>query len=155
MLSDRLIKIIESHAEELTRGAVRKLQSSPHTRSYHGLSQEELHHRVFEVYHDLGRWLLKNTDQAIQAWYDELGKQRFKEGIPLAEVLWALVLTKDHLRECIGNSMSADSALELHREQEIYRLVGRFFDRAVCYATEAYQREAFLHREDPAVTIVD
>ena len=148
MLSDRLIRIIESRAEELTSGAVKKLQSSPHTRSYHALSQDELHRWLFEVYHDLGRWLLKNTDHAIQARYGELGKQRFREGIPLAEVLWALVLTKDHMRECIGNSMSADSALELHREQEIYRLIGRFFDRAVCYAAEAYEHEASLQSAD-------
>jgi hypothetical protein len=152
MLSDRLIKTIEIHAEELTRGAVKKLQSSPHTRSYHGLSPDELNRWLFDVYHDLGRWLLKNTDHAIQVRYSELGKRRFEEGIPLAEVLWALVLTKDHLRECIGTSMSADSALELHREQEIYRLIGRFFDRAVCYAAEAYEREASLRREDAVTT---
>ena len=129
------------------------LQSSPHTRTYHRLSAAELHHRLFEVYHDLGRWLWENTDQAIQARYDELGKERFREGIPLAEVLWGLVLTKEHLRECIGIFMSADSALELYRKLEMYRLIGRFFDRAVCYAAEAYEREAVVHREDPGVTI--
>jgi len=153
MLSDPMIRIIESRAEELTQGAVKKLQSSPHTRSYHGLSPEELHRRVFEVYHDLGRWLLKSTEHAIQARYDEFGEQRFKEGIPLAEVLWALVLRKDHLREYIGTSMLADSPLELHREQELYRLIGHFFDRAVCYAAEAYEREASLRREHAVATI--
>jgi hypothetical protein len=154
MLSNRLIKTIETHAEELTRGAVKKLQSSPHTPSYHRLSADRLHLQLFEVYHDLGQWLWKNSDQAIQIRYDELGKQRFKEGIPLAEVLWALVLTKEHLRECIGTSMSANSALDLHREQEIYRLIGRFFDRAICYAAEAYEREASPRREDAVATVV-
>ena len=153
MLSDQLIRIIESHADELTRGAVKMLQSSIHTGSYHRLPPDELNRWLFDVYHDLGRWLLKMTDQAIQARYGELGKKRFKEGIPLAEVLWALVLTKEHLRECIGTSMSAESALDLHREQEIYRLIGRFFDRAVCYAAEAYEREASLRREDAVATI--
>lgn len=71
----------------------------------------------------------------------------------MSEVLWALVLTKDHLRERIRNSMSADSALELHREQEIYRLIDRFFDRAACYAAEAYERGASIHRDDPAATV--
>ena len=153
MLSGRLISIIESHAEEHTRGAVEKLQSSPHTRSYHGLSRDKLYHWLFDVYHGMGRWLLRNSDHEIRARYSQLGKQRFREGIPLAEVLWTLVLTKEHLRERIGNSMSADSALELHRKQEFYRLIGRFFDRAVCYAAEAYDRESSLHREDPVVTI--
>lgn len=39
------------------------------------------------------------------------------------------------------------SALALYQEQEIYRLIGCFFDRAVCDAAEAYEREASLHRE--------
>jgi hypothetical protein len=153
MLSDRPIRTIENHAGELARGAVKRLQASPHTRSYHRLSADELHQRLYEVYHDLDRWLLKNADQAIQARYDELGMQRFKEGIPLPEVLWALVLTKDHLREWIGASISVDSALDLFRQQEIYRLIGHFFDRAACYAAEAYAREASLHREDTLETI--
>lgn len=153
MLSDGLIKIVEGHAEELTRGAVEKLHSSPHTPSYHMLSRDKLHHWLFEFYHELDRWLLRNADHDIKSRYRDLGKRRFKEGIPLAEVLWALVLTKDHLREQIGYSMSADTALELHREQEIYRLIGRFFDRAACYAAEAYEREASPHREEPGVTI--
>jgi hypothetical protein len=142
MLSDQLIRIIESHAEELTRGTLEVLQSSPHTRAYHGLSANELHDRLFEIYHDLGHWLLWNTDQSIQARYEELGKQRFKESVPLAQVLWSLVLIKEHLRDSIGSSMSADSALELHRERELFRLIGRFFDRALCYTAEAYEREA-------------
>ena len=50
--------------------------------------------------------------------------------------------------------MSANSALDLHREQEIYRLIGRFFDRAICYAAEAYEREASPRREDAVATVV-
>ena len=142
MLSDQLIRIIESHAEELTRGTVEVLQSSVQTPAYHALSPNELHDRIFEIYHNLGHWLLGNTDQSIQDQYEQLGKQRFKEGVPLAQLLWALVLIKEHLRDSIGNFMSADSALELHRERELFRLMGRFFDRALCYTAEAYGREA-------------
>jgi len=147
MLSGRVIRIIESRAEELTRGVVKKLQSSPQTRSYHELSPEDLHHRVFEVYHDLGGWLLKNTDHAIRGRYNELGEQRFNEGIPIAEVLWALILTRDYLRDYVATSMLVDSTLELYREQELNRLIGRFFDRAVCYAAEGYERKASGLRE--------
>jgi len=104
MLSDSLIRIIESRAEELTRGAVKKLQSSPRTPSYHELCYEELYRRVYAVYQDLGGWLEEKTDHAIQAWYSELAEKRFNEGIPLVEVLWGLVLIKYHLRDCIDAS---------------------------------------------------
>jgi hypothetical protein len=108
---------------------------------------------VFEVYHDLGRWLLKKTDRAIQSRYDEFGGQRFNEGIPLAEVLWALILTRDHLREYVDTCMVAGSALELYREQELDRLIGRFFDRAVCYSAEGYERAASRRGDDAVATI--
>ena len=49
MLSDRLIKMIENHADELTRGAVENLRNSPHTPSYKGLSHDDLYQRVYKV----------------------------------------------------------------------------------------------------------
>jgi hypothetical protein len=142
MLSDRLIRIIERRAEELTRGVVEKLQSNPRTPSYHRLLRDELYERVYAVYHDLGAWLREKTELAIQAWYHDLGRKRIDEGIPLAEVLWALVLTKYQLRDCISTSALADSAMELYRKQEIDRLINEFFDRAACYTAEGYEAQA-------------
>ncbi|HTU35429.1 MAG TPA: hypothetical protein VMF66_16620, partial [Candidatus Acidoferrum sp.] len=34
----------------------------------------------------------------------------------------------------------ADSAVELYRQQELDKLVGHFFDRAMCYMAEGYER---------------
>ena len=57
MLSVRLVRMIEDHAEELTRGVLNDLQSNTRTRAYHKISREELHRRVYEVYHNFGEWL--------------------------------------------------------------------------------------------------
>lgn len=141
-LSDRLIRIIESNAEALTRGTVEKLQTSPRTGSYHRLSYTELYDRGYAVYHDLGRWLWEKSNQAVEGWYNELGAKRCEEGIPLSEVLWALVLTKDRLLEYLDACGLADTAIELYQQQEFDRLIGRFFDRAVCYTAEGYERYA-------------
>jgi hypothetical protein len=139
-LSSRLIALIESDAVELTRHTVETLQTSPHTPSYRGLSSHDLYAKAFDVYHQFGRWLLENTDAAIQARYHDLGEQRFHEGIPVAELLWALILTKNHLRSHLSTWALADSAVELYRQQELDRLVSQFFDRATCYAVEGYER---------------
>jgi hypothetical protein len=136
----RLIVLIESHAEELTRGTVQKLQDSPHTPAYRNLSYNDLYAKVFEVYNNLGRWLLEKTDGAIQTEYNDLGQRRFKEGIPLNEVIWALVLTKRHLHSYISAWALADSAVELYRRQELDRMIGQFFDRAICYTVEGYEQ---------------
>jgi hypothetical protein len=141
-LSDRLIRAIESNAEEFAQITVKKLRSSPRTESYHKVAEMDLYNRCYEVYRNLGRWLWEKSDQAIQARFNELGERRCQEGIPLAEVLWALVLTKDRLLEYLGAYGLADSAIELYQQQELDRLIGHFFDRAVCYTAASYERQA-------------
>jgi len=139
MLSFRLVQMIESHAEQLTRGVVHDLQTNPRTPAYHRLSAEELHHRAYAVYRNLGRWLGEETEQTIEAFYGDLGRKRHAEGIPLCEVVYALLLVKYHLRDYIRASGLVDSAVEIYQEQELHRLVGRFFDRAIYYTVRSYE----------------
>ena len=141
-LSDRLIRIIESNAEEFALSTVKKLRSSPRTESYHKLPDKDMYNRCYEVYRNLGSWLWEKSDQAVQARFNELGERRCQEGIPLADVLWALVLTKDRLREYLDTYGLANSAMELYQQQELDRLIGHFFDRAVCYTAASYEHQA-------------
>ncbi|MGD0923261.1 MAG: hypothetical protein ABSA70_16080 [Terriglobia bacterium] len=150
MLSFRLVHMIESHAEQLTRGVVHDLQTNPRTPAYHKLTAEELHHRAYAVYRNLGRWLNEKTDEMMEAFYGELGKKRHAEGIPVCEVVYALLLVKYHLRDYIRASGLVDSAVEIYQEQELHRLVGHFFDRAIYYTVKSYEGEAASHRAHAA-----
>jgi hypothetical protein len=141
-LSDRLIRTIESNAEEFAQSIVKKLRSSPRTESYHKLTNEDIYNRCYDVYRNLGCWLWEKSDQAVQARFNELGERRCQDGIPLADVLWALVLTKERLFEYLGAYGLADSAMELYQQQELDRLIGHFFDRALCYTAASYERQA-------------
>lgn len=142
MLSRRLVRMIEDHADQLTRGVIADLQSNPRTSAYHKFSSNELHRRVYEVYRNLGRWLDQKADEAIETSYRDLGKQRANEGVPLHEVVYALILVKYHLRDYIRTAGLMDSAVELYQEQELHRLVGQFFDKANYYTVKGYEREA-------------
>jgi hypothetical protein len=144
-LSSQLINIVECHANKLTCDTVQKLQTSPRTPSYNNLSYGELTYRVNEIYQNLSHWLCDKTDPVIRSWYNELGEKRFKERIPIQELLWALILTKHQLMSYLDSCALADSAIELYRQQELDRFIGRFFERAICYAAEGYARAAGLH----------
>jgi len=146
MLSARLVRMIEDHADELTRGLVRNLHSHPQTPSYRHLSHENLHGRIYEVYRNLGHWLGRKNDEALRAAYSELGEKRAAEGIPLCEVVYAMILTKYHLRDYIGSAGLVDSAVEIYQEQELHRLVGHFFDMAIFYTVQGYERAAAPER---------
>ncbi len=153
ILSARLIKIVEENAEVLTEGVVKKLRESARTSSYHGLTHHEIYDRVYAVYHELSLWLWEKSSRAIESWYGELGEERHKEGIPLAQVLWALVLTKDSLIGYLDEHSFADSALELYQQQELDRIIGHFFDRAMCYTAVGYERGAATTRKTVRVAI--
>jgi len=151
MLSDRLVRMIEHHAEELTRALVENLQSNPRTVSYHRLSREALHTRTYHVYKDLGLWLNSKAEEDIEATYTELGKKREAEGVPISEVVYALTLTKYHLRDYIRAAGLVDSAVDLYQEQELHRLLGHFFDKAIYYTVRAYERAANFQEVSDAV----
>jgi len=115
MLSIRLVHMIEDHADELTRGVIRTLQSDPRTPHYHRLTNEELHYRTFSVYHNLGHWLSRNSEEPVESAYTDLAKRRYAEGVPLHEVILALLMLKHYLRDYVRSRGLMDSAIELHQ----------------------------------------
>lgn len=139
MISVRLVAMIEDHAEQLTAGLVNDLQRDPRMSEYHRLPRLELHNRAYDVYHNLGKWTTRGSDSEIEATYTDLGKRRYHEGIPLSQVIIALVLTKNHLLEYVKTSGLSDSALDLYQELELIRVVTQFFDRAISHAAQGFE----------------
>lgn len=138
--------MIENHAEELTRTAIQDLKTNPRTPYLHGLSIQELHDQSYDVYRNLSHWLMDFSDEAIEAFHYQLARQRYEEGIPLQEVVFAHILRKYHLRDYIRRSGMVDSATDLIQEQELHHLIGRFFDKAIYYTVKGYERE---HKAQP------
>ena len=151
MLSAHLVQMIEDHAEELTRGVIADLQTNRLTAHYHHLSGDEVHRRTYEVYRHLGHWLSSKTEAAIECNYTDLAKRRHAEGVPVSEVVYALILTKHHLREYVRFCGLTDSAVDLHRDRELQRLVGEFFDKAVYYTVRAFEEELGRQHAERAI----
>jgi hypothetical protein len=92
--------------------------------------------------------------------YEEMGRTRFGEGVPLSELIYAVILTKTHLRRYIrehgatdfaGDRVTPDELLPvaLYSIQELNYQVGDFFDRALYHLARGYEAEAGSRR--PAV----
>lgn len=145
MLSARLIKLIEEHAEDLTREVLRDLAGNARTPSYNSLPADELHRRVYDVYHNLGRWLGDKTEEHLESTFGGLGRRRHAEGVPLSEAMYALVLIKDHLRGYIRAVGLVDSTVELYLEEELHLQIGNFFDNAVYHMVKGYEAAATSH----------
>ena len=140
MISTKLVSMIEDHAEPLTAGLVGDLRQNPRTTAYHHFSVSELHDRAYEVYHHLNKWIVRESEGQIEATYTALGRSRRHEGIPLSQVVFALMLTKDHLLTYVKRAGLSDSALQLYQELDLDRMVTQFFDRAVYYSVLGYEQ---------------
>ncbi len=139
MLLPWLMRLIETHARELTEKVIQAVRTSPHTTFLHELSEEELERRVFDLYHNLGRWLGEKSEDEIEAIYGELGRQRCREGVPLHELVYALILVKQHLWDYVQQNDLPESATNLYGEELLDVMVGRFFDRALYHAVRGYE----------------
>lgn len=74
--------------------------------------------------------------------YRTLGQRRVREGVPLGEVVYALMLTERTLRVFIQTDGWVNSALELHQQVELYNLIDEFFGRATYFTVLSYEEEA-------------
>ena len=142
MLSARLIKMIEDHAEELMGGLIGKLKTHPRTTSYQRFSDSEIHDRLYTIYKELGAWMLGKPEEEIRRHYEALGSRRYQEGIPLFEVLYAGTLSKNHLLDYIRNNGLAGTALEIYAEQELTHKINQFFDNAIYFTAKGYHQAA-------------
>jgi hypothetical protein len=141
MLAVRLIQLIETHATALVQAVIADIRSNPRTRSFTRVPEADLRDRLHDLYRHFGDWVGDRTETQIATHYVELGRRRYHEEVPLEEVIYALILIKDHLRGFIRHHGLAASVVEMYSEEQLYELTGSFFDRAMYFTVKGYEGE--------------
>jgi hypothetical protein len=140
MLAYRLVRLIETHSDALAAGLLEKVQTSEFTRDYRKVPPEELKQRVYEIYRHLGEWLLGKTEFDIKERYCEIGARRAAQNVPLSQLVWVIVLTKENLWEYLKHEAGMERPVEVFGELEMLQLLDQFFDRAIFYASLGYEK---------------
>jgi hypothetical protein len=140
MISLRLVRLIELHSDELTAELVAKLEHSSHTSDLHKVPIEELRRRIQEILQHFSEWLLTKTGHDIEQRYFEIGERRASQGVALSDFCWAIAMTKEHLWEFLQREGLIRGPVDIYGEMELRRLLDKFFDRALCFATEGYEQ---------------
>lgn len=153
MIAAKLIDLIEVHAPQLTQDVVQDLLTNDRTRGFRVVKKEDLERRVFELFHHLGDWMGSPKADRVQAEFAEWGKRRFGQQVPLSEIVYAVVILKQHLRRYIQDNGLVDAAfprverdyvlpMHLHSLQELNATVGAFFDEAIYHLARGYEAAA-------------
>jgi hypothetical protein len=134
-----LMKQIETHAEQLSEQVIQAVRTSPRTRSMGQLSEEELRNRFFDLFRNFGRWLSEKNEDEIEAIYGEIGRRRCREGMPLNDLVYALILVKQHVWDYVVKNLMPASEGRLYEEERFGEMVGKFFDRALYHTIRGYE----------------
>ena len=139
-ISDKLIKLIERDADQLTKNWLSNVQNHPTTPTYHTYDKEKLYERAFRVYSQLGKWISRETSKEdIEKYYTAIGKQRRKEGFALSEVIQALIITRRHVWLKVLSEGFLDTVLDHHQALELNNRVVLFFERAIFFTSVGYE----------------
>jgi hypothetical protein len=153
MLGARLLQLIEAHAGPLSRDVVDDLMTNERTPTFRRLNAADVETRVSALFYGLGKWIGDADEDAVRDEYEDMGRVRFRQGVPVSELIYALLIMKSHLRGYIREHALVDFAgdrvapqellpLELHSIQDINYRVGEFFDRALYHLARGYEAEA-------------
>jgi hypothetical protein len=153
MLAEKLIELIEIHAIRLSADVAQDLVTNGRTPGFHPLPRVELEERVFRLFHHLGDWIGDRRPEKVQAEFAEWGRVRFGQGIALSEIVYAIIILKQHLRRYIRDNglveaplprTETDYVLPLHLNSlaELNVQVGQFFDEALYHLAVGYEQAA-------------
>ena len=134
LLAYRLVRLIETHADRLAKGLLVKLQNSNKCPDFTKVPSREFEQRVYELYDHLGEWLMGKKEEDVARRYTEIGMRRQMQGVPLSQLMEAIMLTREHLWEYLKHEANIEKPVEVFGELEMMELLEQFFDRAMYYA---------------------
>jgi hypothetical protein len=136
----RLIRLIETSAEELTNSWLCDVQRSAKTVTYRKIDEKDLYERGFRVLSQLGKWITEEADrEESRKFWVQLGRERQKEGFALSEIIMSLSLLRRSLWRKIESEGLMDTAYDFFQAMELHNRVTHFFDRAVYYTACGYE----------------
>lgn len=142
MIYLKIMEILKSDAEQLSRRVVNDLLERGETEYHKKYSEDLIYERVYDVYSTLSYWLDRaRPKEEIYRHFREIGKKRFDDGIPLHEVIMFLMLIKRHLWLYLLEKHFFESSYELMKSLEMNNRVVLFFDRAILAASMGYEEE--------------
>ena len=153
MIAAKLVELIEIHASQLTGDVTRELVTSERTRGFRAVRPQDLEERIYQIVHHLGNWIGQPRSETVQAEFAGWGRRRFDQGIPLSEIVYAVIVLKQHMSRYILDNGLVDASfprvdgdyvlpMHLNSLQDLNTRVGQFFDEAIYHLARGYEEES-------------
>lgn len=140
MIYLKMMELLNAEAGQLTKRVVKDLAERSETEFHKKISQDTMYKQIYDVYSTLGYWLDRaRPKEEIQKRFTDLGKDRFRQGIPLHELVMSLMLVKRHLWLYLLEKHFFETPYEVIKSLEMNNRIVLFFDRAILAAIMGYE----------------
>jgi len=139
MLSGRLVHLIEANSASIVQQVISQIRRDPELTHVSKLADAELREYGEHLLDRLGDWLSGGTEREIGDYYEDAGRLRFEEGVPLYESVRGLFLIKNKMIDFVLSQAGARTYMELYAEEELEHRVDRFFDVLVYHLVKGYE----------------
>jgi hypothetical protein len=139
MLISDLMLNIQTHAEKLTADFVADVRTHPNTSHLARVPIEELTRGASTLYARLAEWLAEKQIDEVEASFRSRARRQRQAGLPLSEIVCAVILMKKQVWEFVKRNAVVDSIGDLYQRDEAVILIGEFFDRLLYVTAQGYE----------------
>lgn len=148
----KLVHQIETNCDQILASVFDQVRREPdmaHIRQHFKTDAQDWAQVLLE---NLGHWLHAENSVKLALKYEELGKIRFEEGVPLHEAVQALCILREKMLDYVEQHLLDKNTLTLYAEEELDRRLGRFFDLLMIHMIRGYERALMRSTVVPLVT---
>lgn len=142
MVALRLVRLIETHSDEIATNLATKIRMSARTMDMQEVPKFELLIFICDLLKHLREWVLSDRKTAIEAHYRDIGARLAAQEVDPAQTCWVLVITKEYLWKFLQDQ-ALPRPIELYGEIELLWLLSQFFDRALYCMLKGYGQTEF------------
>lgn len=149
MLSAKLIRMVEEHWESLTARIVHDVRHDPRLPHFSTIPESELRERTGDILRRLGDWLTYSNQEELGARFENLGRRRHQDGVPLSELVLRYMIVKERMLEFVREQGFSQSAVDVYAAEELEHAVGKFFDNGIYHVVRGYEAALREAHEKP------
>lgn len=148
--ADKLIEITERHAEEIAEQWCKAVRSNHRTPSYHLIPQEQCLFQAVIFYKNLGRvYFSKRPSRDLYEFFTQYAEDRYNEGIPCPEALYALFMMRRHIWLFADSQAAFVTPMDHLQAIETINKTIRIFDLGTLFVAQKYdamkERDGFVY----------
>src|SRR4051812_26166042 len=139
MICARQVHEIERHWSDIADRTVQHLDAELTPYYAHKIPAALVRERVEDLLGHLSNWLSSADDERVAQKYEDVGRQRASEGIPLHEFVRVLQVIRHMALNYSLEHDTLDDRFAVYVESDLALRIANFFDAATFHAVRGYE----------------